>query len=318
MKKVAITTGDIDGIGTEVSAKALEHLGPSSKYRFFIWRSSATPKADLKRIDKKFQRITVNSFSEALAAKTKGSRVIMDICSELAPAHWVSETAKACMKGDLDALVTGPLSKTGIREAGYSRIGHTEILADVAQVDSLYMGFVGPKFNVVLATGHIPIEKVSQNLRVEKIVEAVQTADQLRLKLPLALQKKPMALVGLNPHAGEHGIIGQEEELVFQKALVRLNTKFKVVGPLVPDAAFFPDNWKKYSVFIASYHDQGLIPFKLVHGQNAGAHITLGLPFIRTSVDHGCAKDIFGRNQANARSMIDAIEWALKLSRGGK
>ncbi|MES2962733.1 MAG: 4-hydroxythreonine-4-phosphate dehydrogenase PdxA, partial [Bdellovibrionota bacterium] len=120
----------------------------------------------------------------------------------------------------------------------------------------------------------------------------------------------------LNPHAGEEGLIGESELDVHAKALAfAAEKKIAVEGPLVPDAAFFEKNWKRYSVFVANYHDQGLIPFKMIHGQESGIHVTMGLPFVRTSVDHGTAKDIFGKDKADPRSMYQALEWAIRLSR---
>jgi 4-hydroxy-L-threonine phosphate dehydrogenase PdxA len=128
--------------------------------------------------------------------------------------------------------------------------------------------------------------------------------------------RKPIGILGLNPHAGDSGLIGQEEKLVIQPAVEKLKKNgFLVEGPLSPDAAFFPPSWKRYCFYVATYHDQGLIPFKLAH-QHSGAHLTLGLPIWRTSVDHGTAKDIYGKNLANPQSMVDAIKWSILLSGG--
>jgi 4-hydroxy-L-threonine phosphate dehydrogenase PdxA len=118
-------------------------------------------------------------------------------------------------------------------------------------------------------------------------------------------------VLGLNPHSGESGLIGKEEKSILIPTL-RTIKDGSVVGPLVPDAAFRKENFSKFSVFVALYHDQGLIPFKLVHGGN-GAHVTLGLPFVRTSVDHGTAKDIFGKNVAESTSMEHAIRLAAEM-----
>jgi 4-hydroxythreonine-4-phosphate dehydrogenase len=127
---------------------------------------------------------------------------------------------------------------------------------------------------------------------------------------------RPLALLGLNPHAGEEGIIGDTEKKIHHSVIESARERgVKIEGPLVPDAAFFEKNWSEYSVYIANYHDQGLIPFKMIHGQESGIHLTMGLPFVRTSVDHGTAKDIFGKNKADASSMTLAIEWAIRLSR---
>ena len=174
------------------------------------------------------------------------------------------------------------------------------------------MGFVGNKFNVVLATGHIPLSAVAQDLTVDKIIGACRAAFDLRAQLPVRRRKLPIGLLGLNPHAGDGGIISTEEGSIFSVALERLAAmQIPVVGPLVPDAAFLKEAWSKYSSYVACYHDQGLIPFKAIHGFDSGTHLTLGLPLKRTSVDHGTAKDIFGKNKANPGSMVSALRWAI-------
>lgn len=311
--KVVLTTGDSDGIGFEVTAKALHKIGPQKGVQFFLWRCEGASKKYLKLIDEKFTRITVDDFSEAL--KVEGPYLV-DIASDLSPAEWVEITAKACYQKKVDAMATAPLSKTSIQESGFKDLGHTDILKRISKTKNVHMGFIGEHFNVVLATGHLPINKVPEHLSFSVVAEALLHADQLRRKLAPAIAKKPIAVLGLNPHAGEEGLIGQEELLIFPnlKSFAEEH-EIPVEGPLVPDAAFFPVNWKKYSVYVSLYHDQGLIPFKMIHGQDSGVHVTLGIPFVRTSVDHGTAKDIFGKNRANPSSMIDAIRWAIKLAR---
>jgi len=121
--------------------------------------------------------------------------------------------------------------------------------------------------------------------------------------------------LGLNPHAGDSGLIGSFDDLVLKPILDRLRQEgFLIEGPLVPDVAFLKTNWKKYLAYVACYHDQGLIPFKMIHGFESGVHLTLGLPFIRTSVDHGTAKDLFDLDHADDRSMREAIKAALELT----
>lgn len=317
--RLVITTGDPDGIGLEVTAKALQKTGPQPGVNFIIWRSLRASKKYLSLIDKRFRRKTVTSWSEALHHKFENSRDIVDIRSSLLAPNWVETSAKASLFGHVDAIVTAPLSKTLIREAGYPGLGHTEILADVCKVERLFMGFAGDKFNVVLATGHIPLSRVTESLNSDVLMQAVQAADEMRRLLSGAKKRKPIALLALNPHAGESGLIGSQEKELLQPCL---NRAFKEEIPvydrlLVPDAAFQKENWDRFSVFVSMYHDQGLIPFKIVHGQTSGIQITMGLPFIRTSVDHGTAKDIFGRDKANPDSMTHAIEWAVNLSRKG-
>jgi len=311
--KIAITTGDVNGIGFEVAAKALAKLGPQKNVQFLLWRSEASEKKYLKLLDKKFDRIVVDDLDEAL--KVDGPYLI-DICSDLTPAHWVEQTAKACLKKKLSGMATGPLSKTSIQAAGFKDLGHTDILKRISKTKTVNMGFAGNKFNVVLTTGHIPISDVPKKLGFKTIAEALVNANKLRESLGGLQKDKPIAVLGLNPHAGEQGLIGTEEQSFFTNLKAFADEKnIPIEGPLVPDAAFFPQNWQRYSVYLALYHDQGLIPFKMIHGQDSGVHISLGIPFVRTSVDHGTAFDVFGKNKANPASMKEAIEWAIKLAR---
>lgn len=311
--KIALTTGDVDGIGLEVTAKALNTIGPRKDVQFILWRSEQTAQKYLRLIDRKWTRITVETFAEALEIK---GPYLIDIASDLSPAHWVELSAKACMEKKLHGMATAPLSKTGIKEAGLKDLGHTDILKRVSRTKHVNMGFAGNEFNVVLATAHIPLANVPKSLNFTILTEALKNADGLRKKLSGPQKLRPIGILGLNPHAGEDGLIGNEELQIFPrlKSFAREN-KIPVEGPLVPDAAFFPANWKRYSVYLALYHDQGLVPFKMIHGQDSGVHISLGIPFVRTSVDHGTAKDIFGKDKANPNSMIDAIRWAVKLAR---
>ena len=311
--KIAITTGDTNGIGFEVAAKALSKLGPQKNVQFIIWRSEDSEKKYLKLLDQKFERITVDNLDEAL--KIEGPYLV-DICSDNSPAEWVEKTVRACLKKMICAMATDPLSKTSIKASGFKDLGHTDILKRISKIKTVNMGFVGKEFNVVLTTGHIPIADVPKKLGFKTIAEALVNANSLRLGLPGLQKNKPIAVLGLNPHAGEQGLIGNEEHQFFDNLYSFANEKnIPIEGPLVPDAAFFPQNWKRYSVYLALYHDQGLIPFKMIHGQDSGVHISLGIPFVRTSVDHGTAFDIFGKNKANPASMKEAIEWAIKLAR---
>jgi 4-hydroxythreonine-4-phosphate dehydrogenase len=220
------------------------------------------------------------------------------------------------MYGHIDGIATAPLSKTEIIDCGFSDIGHTEILKRVANIEDTHMAFVGSKFNVVLATGHASVSKAITQLDERRLLSAISAANQLIPLLPSRKTKHTIALLGLNPHAGEGGLIGHEEVEYFDKALKKANKMdISIEGPLVPDAAFLEENWKKYSAFVCPLHDQGLIPFKMIHARSGGVHITLGLPFIRTSVDHGTAKNIFGKNIADPSSMLEAIKWAIRLAR---
>jgi 4-hydroxythreonine-4-phosphate dehydrogenase len=308
--RILITTGDPDGIGWEVTAKALSAIGPKAGIQFVYFRHTSAVNLGPKL--KRFKTSVVSGLDAALAEKFD-SKTAIEVRSPKAPGHWVEEAARACMKGSFQALVTAPLSKTSIVAAGLHDIGHTEILSRISGQRDLFMGFYGSKFAVVLATGHSPLSQALLELTPDKLGKALQAAKTLRAILPGPRAKLPVALVGLNPHAGEQGLIGKEEGW-FKEVIARLKAPgFDIQGPLVPDAAFQPANWKRYSVYVTPYHDQGLIPFKMVHGFDGGVHLTLGLPFVRTSVDHGTAKEIFGKNKAQAGSMKDALLAAIRL-----
>jgi 4-hydroxythreonine-4-phosphate dehydrogenase len=303
-QRILITTGDSDGIGLEVTSKALARLGPQNNVQFVAIRQPSARTASVRG----FRASKVADLNEVNALPFD-PRTLVWVQSPLSPAQWVEQAARACLKGEFQALVTAPLSKTSIISAGMHDIGHTEILARVCKTRDLFMGFVGEKFCVVLATGHVPLAKACRQLNASLLSKALHAAKQLRLILPAARAAKPIALVGINPHAGEQGLIGREE-LWFKRAIAK---DPQIQGPLVPDSAFLPHNWPRYSVYVCPYHDQGLIPFKLVHGFDHGVHLTLGLPFVRTSVDHGTAKDLFGQNRAQAGSMKEAISTAIEL-----
>lgn len=312
MKRLAITTGDADGVGPEVTVKALLSRGPRHDLQPVVFRARESEK-EFRKLDRKFHRLIVPSIDEVLHLRVPYDTVIEVVDGTDAPL-WVEEAAMVCLSGDLDGLVTGPLSKTLIKSCGLKDLGHTEILARLSKRKNLFQGYLGPRFNVVLATAHVPLKNVPSKLTPALLANVLEAANDFRKRLPGPLSKKPIAMLGLNPHAGEDGLIGREEK-IFARALANARKKrIPVEGPLVPDAAFTEDNWTRFAVFVAAYHDQGLIPFKMIHGRTHGAQLTLGLPFVRTSVDHGTAKDIAGKGIADHGSMSDAIEWALRLS----
>jgi len=321
-KRILITTGDEDGIGWEVTAKALASIGPLAGIQFALIRAENSAKISRKaqsfadslksKIRRKF-KISTGTSLEKMSNAPHDPKTILEILRKDSPAHWVQEAAQACMSQHFDGLVTAPLSKTCIREAGLDDLGHTEILARISQTRDLFMGFLGRKFSVVLATGHLPTAGAIAAFSPQLLTKAVEAAESLRALLPPHQRKKAIAVVGINPHASESGLIGKDD-LWIEKFTQDLRPKNSILGPLVPDAAFLPHQWTRISVYISPYHDQGLIPFKLVHGFDEGVHLTLGLPFIRTSVDHGCAKEIFGHDKAKHGSMKDALLTAVRLS----
>ena len=317
-RKIALTVGDVNGVGLEVVAKALSQIAPSKKKNravFFLFRHHSQAKLQPKYfrlIDKTWNRIELSSLTEALeffnsdlALQDAPDNILIDLSLKPNPAEWVREAALACKEGSLTSLVTGPLSKKITQTLPSKPVGHTGIFRDLFPDLPLHMGFIGKDFNVLLATDHLALSDVESALFDDQFLTALNSGRKLKALLG---DKRKIAVLGLNPHAGEKGIIGSAEARLF----FRIPRDFD--GPLVPDAAFLQKNWKKYSLFICLYHDQGLIPFKMHHGQDSGVHITVGLPFIRTSVDHGTAVDIFNKNVANPASMLEAIHLNLRIA----
>ncbi len=314
LKRVAITSGDPAGIGFEVTAKALAKFKPKKNIIFFLFRDHHQEQKQYKYfrlIDKTWTRITFFSLDVALdfvsSLERNGSvrnDYLIDLSLRSSAADWVVEAASACLSKKLNSLVTGPLSKTLVKAYGYKELGHTGLFRTLCPKAELHMAFVGKDFHVLIATDHIQFSTIESVLTAKAVASALTNAKKLKSLLG---SKKDIAVLGLNPHAGEFGLIGSFEN----RFLRQLPKGFR--GPLVPDAAFLKKNWSKFSLYLALYHDQGLIPFKMHHGQDAGVHVTVGLPFVRTSVDHGTAFDIYNKNLANPNSMADAINLNLKL-----
>lgn len=312
MKKniISITTGDIDGIGLEVTLKALSQYKKNSSI-FIIFRGPRFKSDNPILLPKKITLSTSN-LDTALTevnAKKSGYKFI-EVLSDSNPALWVKESINLCLTNQIDGIVTGPVSKKTFIDAKLDTLGHTPLLKELCKVTEVYMGFLGPFFNVILLTGHIPLNEVESKLTPEAVKLALNIINKWKNHLPKELIKKPGAILGLNPHSGENGLIGKFERKILGPIL-KENPNIK--GPLVPDVAFSKENWKKFSYYIALYHDQGLIPFKMIHGHLKSCHVSVGLPIIRTSVDHGTAKDIFGKGFAHPGSMKTAIEWCEHL-----
>lgn len=296
--RIAITTGDLDGIGLEIAIKSLKKIRLARRDQIILFCGSQFGKSTARALKAHGPYEYLYS-----VPKEPGLHVV---ASSDSPALWVEAAAKACLHKSLDALVTGPLSKPEIKKAGLKDLGHTEILGRVSGVKDLYMSFWGKHFNVVLITGHRPLSEAHKDYSPARINQVIALMKTSLVKLDPKRSKRPLALLGINPHAGDQGLIGEEEKKNHSQLLLS-----GVEGPLPGDSAFIEANFKKYGAFLAAYHDQGLIPFKLAHGFDSGVHVTLGLPFLRTSVDHGPAKELFGKNKAEIGSMKAAIEMAL-------
>ena len=212
----------------------------------------------------------------------------------------------------IDAIVTAPLNKEALHEAGKNYPGHTEILASLTGVKDYAMLLYDRKLSVIHVSTHISLLESIKGLKRERIEKVIMLADEAMKKL---IGKDPrIAVAGLNPHAGENGLFGEEEIKEIIPAVINMKKKgINVEGPLPPDTVFLQAFRGKYDIVVAMYHDQGHIPLKMI-GFESGVNITVGLPVIRTSVDHGTAFDIAWQGRANESSIVNAIKVAAKLA----
>lgn len=230
----------------------------------------------------------------------------------------LEEGAQLALRGEIDAIVTGPIHKARMYEIGFKFPGQTEFFADRCGVSNFAMLLTGGKLTVALVTTHIPLREVPNSLRSEEIVRIGLLLEDFLRRRGLATPR--IAVAGLNPHAGESGAMGKEEADLILPALQELQSKFEnrqstiFSGPFSPDTLFHHAANGDWDGVLCMYHDQGLIPLKL-HAFHAGVNVTLGLPFPRTSPDHGTAFEIAGKNLARPESMIAAINLAAELAR---
>lgn len=217
----------------------------------------------------------------------------------------------ACLDGRADAMVTGPIHKAKLASEGFGWPGHTDYLGHLCGVESPVMAFLGGQKRVALVTVHLPISAVPAALTVDAVVHTIRTADEA-LRRQVGLVEPVIAVCGLNPHAGDEGLLGREEVEVIEPAIARCRRLgIDARGPMSAETAFLPA--VESDLIVAMYHDQGLVPLKAVDFGRT-VNWTLGLPIVRTSVDHGTAYDRVGTDQVRADSMIAAVRWARQLT----
>ena len=229
----------------------------------------------------------------------------------------LEEAAQLALDGKLDAIVTAPINKARMYEVGFSFPGQTEFFAERCGTKNFAMLLTGRSLTVALVTVHVPLREAIAALKTEEIVRVGLLLENFLQRR--GIDKPRIAVAGLNPHAGESGTLGQEETEVIAPAVQQLqskneNRKSKIAGPFSPDTIFHHAANGAWDAVLCMYHDQGLIPLKL-HAFHEGVNVTLGLPFARTSPDHGTAFDIAGKNIARPDSMIAAINLAVELAR---
>jgi len=234
-----------------------------------------------------------------------------DEATGAAQVGYLEQAVAAARKGELAAIVTAPISKSWARRGGFEFLGHTEMLAARLGATDVAMLFAGPRLKVALATVHCPLGEVLEELSTERVRSVIQLL-AASMVIDFGFAAPRIGVVGLNPHAGEDGLLGDEDADIIAPALDEPCPPATLFGPLVPDAAFRDALDGKYDALVAMYHDQGLIPVKLVDFEEA-VNVTLGLPIVRTSPDHGTAYDIAGTGKARSVSMRRALQLATQM-----
>ena len=224
----------------------------------------------------------------------------------------IVRAVKAALAGDVDAIATAPINKLALAKAGLPWKGHTDLLAHLCQTPRVAMMFHAPQLKVVLITVHVPLSEVPGLLTHDLVLQTIELTAEWLPRFGIARPR--LALAGLNPHAGEAGVLGTEDDHVLAPAVAHARELgINVTGPIAADTVFVRASRGEFDCVIACYHDQGLIPVKLLAFGSA-VNVTIGLPIIRTSVDHGTAFDIAGRGTADAGSMIEAVKLAAFLA----
>jgi len=225
----------------------------------------------------------------------------------------IEQAVRLILEGTFSAMVTCPISKASLNQAGFSFPGHTEMLAALTGSSRYVMMMAGSRLRVTLATIHRPLSSVPATLKRPELADLIRiTHSALRHDFGIAVPR--IAVAGLNPHAGESGLFGGEEETIIRPAIEDMRALgIEVQGPFPPDTIFHKAAAGRFDVVVCMYHDQGLIPFKLLHFQD-GVNVTLGLPIVRTSVDHGTAYDIAGKGVADPASLAAAVDMAFLIA----
>lgn len=321
--KIGISQGDINGIGYEVILKTLEDNRILDMCVPIVYGSPKVAAYHRKVLDLSVNLNLINSAAEAndkraniINCNSDEIKVEISQSTEAAgtAAFQALEKAAADLKaGVIDALVTAPINKKNIQSEQFSFPGHTEYLEQTfgSKGDALML-LVSDKLRIAVATGHLPIAKVAQTLTKELIFNKIRILNE-SLKKDFGISRPRIAVLGLNPHSGDQGVIGKEEIEIIKPAITEaLENEIICVGPLPADGFFGSDEYNKYDAILAMYHDQGLIPFKTL-SMDSGVNFTAGLGVVRTSPDHGTAYDIAGQNRASENSFRQALYAAIDI-----
>jgi len=323
---IAITMGDPVGIGPEIIPKALVESSVYKACRPLVLGDVAVITATSERLNTGLRIHCIDS-PEA-GVYQQGSIDVIGLSeldfSRLEYGHPTRETGRAmvayvnqaidwAVQGRIHGLTTCPINKAALRMAGVDFDGHTELLAERTGTSDYIMMLAGSRLRVTLVTIHLPLAQISGKLTTDTVFKTIRMTDDA-LRSAFGIPKPRLAVAGLNPHAGEDGLFGDEEVQVISPAISRAGEAgIDVSGPHPPDTVFHRAIEGQWDAVVCMYHDQGLIPFKMIHFSD-GVNVTLGLPIVRTSVDHGTAYDIAGTGKADPGSLVAAIRMAAELS----
>lgn len=325
---VAITMGDPAGVGPEVILKALKRpevrkvcqpliIGDLGVLQFTQRREAKQPLRLIRwqigqPLPRRQDTLPILSITK-LSRKDSRPGYPSRACGEAAY-RYITTAVELILGKTADALATAPISKRVLHLAGHPYPGHTEMLAEMTRTKECRMMLLGKKLKVVLVTVHLPLSEVSKAITRIKVRSTLMLTHKA-LREYFGISRPRIAVAGLNPHAGEEGIFGLEEKKVIYPAVMDARQQgVRAYGPFAADSLFYQAARGDYDSVVCMYHDQGLGPLKLLHFVD-GVNLTLGLPIVRTSADHGTAYDIAGKNKANGSSMTEAILLASKLMR---
>ena len=318
MQPLALTMGEPGGVGGELALKAWASPGVPP---FFLvgdadWLARIDPAVPMRRIEA--PGVAAQIFPDALPVLSLPLNAPVEP-GKADPVHGpaviasIEQAVAAVRSGEASAVVTLPIQKESLKSAGFAHPGHTEFLAELAGADRSVMMLAGGGLRTVPLTVHVPLAEVPGRISSMLIEETARiVADALRADFGVAAPR--LVLAGLNPHAGEGGVLGAEEGAVMAPTVARLrNEGLDIRGPLSADTLFHAEARARYDAALCAYHDQALIPVKMLDFHNA-VNVTLGLPIVRTSPDHGTALDIAGRGEARPDSLIAALKLAHEMA----
>lgn len=321
--RIGITCGDINGIGMEIIIKILNDTSFNQSFTTVTYASGKI--AGYYRKNMGLNDFSFNIINSAEEIKHNKPNLINVWNEEViinpgqaneAGGKYALKSLEAATKdlasGKIDVLITAPINKATIQNDRFNFPGHTEYLAQLSNVSEALMFMVSDNLRIGVVTGHIPVNQIAQHLSKDKIVKAARLMNQSLIR-DFGIRKPKIAVLGLNPHAGENGLLGDEEKNIIEPAVNTLtNEGVLALGPYSADGFFGSGNYKNFDGILAMYHDQGLIPFKALSFGN-GVNFTAGLPIVRTSPDHGTAYELVGKESADESSFRNAIYLATDI-----